>query len=294
MEMNVQIELDGVNVFFDVVGPQLMPVGDEMVERPTLLILHGGPGFDHSTLRPYFDRFADTHQVVYLDHRGCGRSIAAPESWRLDQWSDDVAAFCNKLGIERPLIFGHSFGGMVAMHTAVRYPKLAAKLILSSTAAQFLLKEAVDVATKLGGERAGQIARDFFSAPTVEGYELYAEVCLPLYNQKTADEGGAFRNRAIQRPEVTVHFFSNEMMDMDLRPDIGDITCPTLVLGGAEDPVTPARCSQEIAKAIGTNARLEIFADCGHGVHRDNPKQAEKVIREFLAYTEPSSKPHDD
>ena len=44
-----------------------------MVKRPTLIVLHGGPGFDHASLRPYFDRFSDSHQVIYLDHRGNGR-----------------------------------------------------------------------------------------------------------------------------------------------------------------------------------------------------------------------------
>lgn len=279
----MQIELNGAKIFFDVVGPQLMPVGDKMKVRPTLLVLHGGPGYDHTTLRPYFDRFANSYQVIYLDHRGCGRSNGAVESWNLDQWADDVAAFCDKLGIERPLVFGQSFGGMVAMHYASRYPKRLSRLILSSTAARFLLDETVAFATKLGGDKAGQVAQDFFTTPTLEGFEQYAEVCLPLYNQTPAEEGAQYRNRAIQRPEVTVHFFSNEMMDMDLRPGIGAITCPTLVLGGAEDPVTPVRCSQEIAAAIGDNARLEIFSGCGHGVHRDEPDRAEKMMRDFLA-----------
>lgn len=279
----MKIELNGADIFFDVVGPELLPAGAEVIERPALLVLHGGPGYDQMTLRPYFDRFADSYQVIYLDHRGCGRSGGPKESWHLDQWADDVAAFCNKLSIEQPLVFGQSFGGMVAMHFAARYPSYPSKLILSSTAAQFLLDETVAFATKLGGEKAGQVAHEFFSAPTLEGYERYAEVCLPLYNRKSGDEGAEYRNWAIQRPEVTVHFFNNEMMDMDLRSSIGSIACPTLVLGGAEDPVTPVRCSQEIAAAIGTNARLEIFPDCGHGVHRDDPDRAEKVMRDFLS-----------
>lgn len=279
----MKIELNGAEIFFDVVGSQLMPTRGEIVERPVLLILHGGPGYDHTTLRPYFDRFADRYQVIYLDHRGCGRSKAGQESWRLDQWADDVAAFCDTLSLERPLVFGQSFGGMVAMHFAARFPKYPSKLVLSSTAAQFLLDETVAFATKLGGEKAGQVAHEFFTAPTVEGYERYAEVCLPLYNRKSAEEGAEYRSWAIQRPEVTVHFFTNEMMDMDLRASIGAITCPTLVLGGAEDPVTPTRCSEEIATSIGTNARLEIFPGCGHGVHRDDPERAEKVMRDFLS-----------
>lgn len=281
MELALQIDVNGASIFFDVVGPYLMPDGDALVARKTLLVLHGGPGYDHTTLRPYFDRFADIYQVVYLDHRGCGRSFASQDTWHLDQWADDIAVFCQQLGIQKPHVFGQSFGGMVAMHFAARHPERLAKLILSSTAARFLLEDTVAYATKLGGPDAGRVARDFFSNPSLEGYARYSDVCLPLYNQKPAADA-AYRNWAIQRPEVTVHFFKNEMMDMDLRPALAGITCPTLVLGGGEDPVTPVQCSKDIAASIGGNARLEIFVGCGHGVHRDEPDRAEETLRSFL------------
>ena len=64
--------------------------------------------------------------------------------------------------------------------------------------------------------------------------------------------------------------------------NIANITCPTLVIGGTIDPVTPPLCSQSIADAIGDNARLQMFEGCGHGPHRDNPEGAEKVMRNFL------------
>ncbi|WP_147113387.1 alpha/beta fold hydrolase [Tateyamaria sp. syn59] len=276
------LHLNGARIFFDTVGPRLQPEGDHMVERPTLLVLHGGPGFDHSTLRPYFDRFADAFQVVFLDHRGCGRSDAPQNTWHLDQWADDIADFCTALGIEKPLVFGQSFGGMVAMHYAARHPDHPARLILSSTAARFLLEDTVAKATELGGPEAGQIAHDFFSNPTLDGYKRYGEVCLPLYSRTIPTDGASFRNRAIEKPEVNIHFFANEMMGMDLRPQLAAISCPTLVLGGVEDPVTPTRCSEEIAAAIGANARLELFENCGHGVHRDDPEGAERMMRAFL------------
>lgn len=276
------IDINGARLFFDVVGAGLEPTADGMREKPTLLMLHGGPGYDHSTLRPHFDRFADTYQVIYIDHRGCGRSPADHATCTLDQWADDIATFCATLGIEKPMVFGQSFGGMVAMHYAARYPDGPEKLILSSTAAQFRLDATVEMAGTLGGTEAADVARAFFSAPSIEGYEEYARVCLPLYTQAVATEGAGFRNRAVQRPEITVHFFENEMMAMDLRPEIASITCPTLVLAGALDPVTPLVCAEEIAQAIGDNARLEVFDTCGHGVHRDDPDGSEDVMRGFL------------
>ena len=67
------IDVGSARLFFDVVGEGLDAANPKMEKRPTLILLHGGPGYDHSTLRPYFDRYRDTHQLIYLDHRGCGR-----------------------------------------------------------------------------------------------------------------------------------------------------------------------------------------------------------------------------
>ena len=56
-----------------------MPDGPSMREKPTLLLLHGGPGFDHSIYKPVYSSLADCAQIVYLDHRGNGRSDAGPK-----------------------------------------------------------------------------------------------------------------------------------------------------------------------------------------------------------------------
>ena len=61
--MRVEID-DGVRLFFDVTGNVLELGADGVKEKPTMLILHGGPGFDHTTMRPWFDRFSDLAQVV--------------------------------------------------------------------------------------------------------------------------------------------------------------------------------------------------------------------------------------
>lgn len=278
----MQISVNGARLFFDVVGPLLEPSGDIMAKRPTMLMLHGGPGYDHSTLRPHFDQFSDQVQIIYLDHRGGGRSSGTIETWTLDQWADDVAEFCRVLGIEKPIVFGQSFGGMVAMHYAARHIDGPSKLILSSTTAKFRLDETVKMTRMLGGERPATIAREFFSAPTLDRYEAYADACVPLYLQTEAPDAGDYRKRAIHKPEIAVHFFEREMRDMDLLAEIAAVTCPTLVLAGAQDPVTPVICSKDIANAIGTNAQLEIFEGCGHGVHRDNAEGSARVMRAFL------------
>jgi proline iminopeptidase len=278
------VDIEGARIFFDVVGAELAIDGERMLRRPSLIVMHGGPGFDHSTLRPYFDRFSDTHQVIYIDHRGNGRSGGAPDSWTLARWGDDVKAFCEALGIEAPVVYGNSFGGMVAMSYASRHPAHPAKLILSSTAARMRLQTTLQMMESKGGARARQIAESFWSEPTEEVLPDYIDVCMPLYNPRPNPAEAAARKRAILRPEVMMHFIKGEMRQMDLTPQLGAIRAPTLILAGAHDPVTPVECSREIAAALlGGLADLRVFEDAGHGVHRDEPERTEAVLRAFLS-----------
>src|SRR5512146_2147248 len=100
---------NGVRLYFDVEGCGLAARGPEMAARPTIVLLHGGPGADHSLFKPEFSAMADAAQVVYLDQRGSGRSgHGDPGLWTWDQWADDVAAFCQALGIEAPVLVGTS------------------------------------------------------------------------------------------------------------------------------------------------------------------------------------------
>jgi pimeloyl-ACP methyl ester carboxylesterase len=281
----VYVDVGTARIYFDTVGSQLALAAESVSERPTLIVLHGGPGFDHTTLRPYFDRFADTHQVLYLDHRGNGRSTGEPESWNLAQWGDDVRAVCDALGIEKPCVYGNSFGGMVALSYASRHPDHPAKVVFSSTAARMHLQETFDMMEELGGGRARAVAERFWTEPDETSRAEYLDVCLPLYNPVPhPEEAAALKKRALMRTEVLEHFVLGEMRTMDLRAGLSAVRAPALVLAGRRDPITPVACSEEIvAKLPDGVGELRLFEHCGHGVHRDDPEEAEVALRRFLA-----------
>jgi len=75
-------------------------------EAPGVVLLHGGPGFDHTSYKPSFAHLSDIAQVIlYFDHRGNGHSSGNdPGTWNLAQWGDDVKSFCDSLGIEKPIV----------------------------------------------------------------------------------------------------------------------------------------------------------------------------------------------
>jgi proline iminopeptidase len=281
------VDLGGQRIFFDVVGAKLEADGPRMREKPTLIVLHGGPGFDHSGLRGDFDGFADIAQVVYLDHRGNGRSVPSdPKTWTLAQWGDDIRAFCDALGIEKPIVFGQSFGGMVAQSYATRHPEHPRALVLSSTAARMDFDASLALFQAKGGAEAHEAAVRMWNTGNDEEFDTYMRVCMPLYNTTERAGGENARQRAVMRREVFRHFSlpGCEMRSMDFRPVLNKILCPTLILAGAEDPITPPHLAQEILTSIKAGrATLRVFDDCGHGAFRDRPETVLVTIREFVA-----------
>src|SRR3978361_2123940 len=159
------MSVNGVRLFFDVEGAKFVPDGAAMRQKPVLLMLHGGPGADHSIYRPAYSALADIAPIVSLHHRGNGRSEDGPrEAWNLAQWGDDVHAFCEVLGIVDPIVLGASFGGMVAMAYATRHPAHPSKLIPISTAASGAehLNRRIELFERFGGPEAGALARRRF------------------------------------------------------------------------------------------------------------------------------------
>jgi len=155
----VRVAVGDTHLYFDVEGMGLVPDGPTMRERPVVVCLHGGPGFDHSMVKTALAPLADVAQLVFPDHRGQGRSDPSePARWNLDTWIDDLRDFCEALGLERPIILGQSFGGIVAMGAAIRYPDLPAKLIVSSSIAKFRLDRSLPMFEKLEVNGEGQHA----------------------------------------------------------------------------------------------------------------------------------------
>jgi pimeloyl-ACP methyl ester carboxylesterase len=278
----MRVKVGDIHLFFDVEGAKLRPDGARMREVATVVLLHGGPGFDHSNFKPDFSRLAEIAQVVYLDHRGNGRSDRGdPAKWNFPQWGDDVRAFCEALEIERPIVLGISFGGMVAMSYATRHPEHPGKLVLSSTAARSRQDRSLEMFERLGGVEVREVARRFFENPGPETAVEYQKKCFPLYNRTPSSL--EFMQRAVMNRELMVDFFKNESHAFNFLPDLGRIKCPTLIAAGELDPILPVADSNDIAAAMAPGvARLEVFANAGHGAHRDQPDRFFRILSEFI------------
>jgi pimeloyl-ACP methyl ester carboxylesterase len=284
----MRVTVNGIRLFFDVEGARHVPNARAMRTKPTLLLLHGGPGHDHSYYKPAYSAFADIAQVIYLDHRGNGRSEYGPkELWNLAQWGDDVRGFCEALEIEKPIVLGVSFGGMVAMSYATRHLDYPGKLVLVSTDARggSHAQAKVEMFGKLGGADAGALAHrrfnDLDASPEV--LVKWMEIAYPLYTQSGLDVEAA--ERAILHRECTAWFNKpgGESRTFNFLPELARIQCPTLLIGGKLDPMIPIECQRDIAAAIPAQwLEYHEFENAGHGVMPDAPEEMVKLVRGFI------------
>ncbi|HZX04035.1 alpha/beta hydrolase [Kribbella sp.] len=283
----MRVIVDGIGLYFDVDGAGLVAEGEVMTERPVLVLLHGGPGGDHSLFKPEFTAMSDVAQVVYLDQRGSGRSDRGdPAAWTWQRWADDVAEFCAVVGLRRVLLVGTSSGGLVGMTCAARFPELVAGLVLDSTlGAPTTLAESLDVFERRGGVVAREAAARFLGGDTSsEAASAWWEYALPLYGADAGDTQ-LRRTRAKINEEVQDHFRQGGCGPVDVAPFAASIVCPTLILAGQDDPVSPAVGAQRLADSLtGSPVRMETLDRVGHGVFRQAPDRAFDLLRAFLPH----------
>ncbi|HUJ04954.1 MAG TPA: alpha/beta hydrolase [Streptosporangiaceae bacterium] len=287
----MRVSIGDVLLYFDVDGCGLMASGASMRARPSLVLLHGGPGADHTFFKPEFGALADVGQVVYLDQRGSGRSDrASAAEWTWDRWADDVAAFCAALGIGRPVLVGTSSGGLVAMQCAARHPALVAGLVLdSSFGAPMTEQESLDVIGRRGGPAAREAASTYFGGDQgPAAAQAWERLVLPLYASGTRSDLAERRARAMVSDDVQQHFRRGGCGPAEIGERAAAITCPVLILAGNDDPVVPVAASRRLA-ALLTQApvRLEILDGVGHGVVRQVPDRGLALVREFVATLAP-------
>ena len=289
----MRAKLRGTEIYFDVEGMGLAPDGPRMVEKPVAFVLHGGPGGDHTSYKPALSPLADKLQLVYIDHRGQGRSARGPrETYTLDNNVEDMEALREHLGLEKIVVLGASYGGMVALTYAVRYPQNVSHLIAIVTASSHRF---LDAAKKNMAERGTDeqklVAEKLWSGTFADEEELrqYFDVMGPMYSMKFDPEKAMERRmRGIVSPDAINEGFAGFLRDYDVTDQLYRITAPTLVIAGRHDWICPPEFSQLIASKI-PNADFRIFEESGHSVMGDEHDDFIDAIRGFLVYQQPTS-----
>jgi proline iminopeptidase len=276
------------DIFFDVEGLSLVPEGPRMRERPTAFLIHGGPGGDHSGFKPAFTPLTDAMQLVYFDHRGQGRSAKGdPARYTLDENVEDMEALRRHLGLGPIVSLGTSYGGMVAMAHAARYPESVSHLVLMVTASHggFIPRAQEILAERGTAEQKALCAKVWEGGfESEEELKRFYRVMGPLYARRfdaaAAEDGIA---RAVHSPEPLNLAFKpgGTLRRFDLRPELGRITAPTLIIAGAYDWICPPEFSEEIHRLI-SGSRYALFEEASHSLRVDAPERMLAEIRAFV------------
>lgn len=274
--------MNGVELFFDVEGAQLVPEGPWMRERPVVVLVHTGPGIDHSLYKAHIGpELARDAQVIYLDQRGAGRSDwSSPEHWTLDTWVDDLVGFCDALELERPAILGTGVGGVVSLLYAARHPNRIDRLVLVSTVPRYSHTRVIAAFDRLGGPEAGEVAARYFADPSDATFAEYLRVCVPLYTRDPLPAD--YVARIAMNTTLSAHWDGSGRRNYDVRAEAVAVRCPTLVLVGADDPDSGLAGGEELVAALpDEHVIFRVFPNTGHGVFRDAPVAME-LVREFV------------
>jgi proline iminopeptidase len=280
----------GTRIYFDVEGMGLVPDGPVMRARPAAMVIHGGPGSDHTGFKPGFSPLAARLQLIYFDHRGQGRSDPAdPATYTLDENVEDMEALRRHLGLGPIVSIGTSYGGMVAMAHAARHPEAVSHLVLIVTAAHggFIPRAQALVRDRGTAEQQSVCEKLWEGAfRSAEEMRHYYSVMGPMYARRHDDAAAeAGRLRTTHSPEALNRAFgpTGFLRTFDLRPELPRIAVPTLVLAGRHDWICPPGYSEEIASLI-PHADLRVFEHSSHSIRSDEPEAMVDAILGFLVY----------
>lgn len=281
-------DINGASLYFDVVSSGLAVDAQGDRSKPALFVQHGGPGADHTYFRPFIDELGKVAQVVYVDHRGTGRSSDAPlQSYTVEQMADDLDALRQHLGLETIILLGHSYGGMVAQVFAQRHPGSLEKLILSNTAPDWgFWEEAQEIADRVATPEQKEIYKELFegSITNQEEYDAWWAKCMSLYfREPRAELLEALANRGRGRFEVASYMMANELPGFNAYDGLDRIDVPTLVIAGAHDWITPPSQSERIAERI-QGSQYALLENSGHQAFADaDEQQYLEVVAKFIS-----------
>lgn len=261
---------------------------------PPCLLLHGGPGLDHHEFVPWLSPLASSARLVYLDYRGNGRSPRIPpEQFTTAAVVEDIEALRQSLGFAQMAVLGHSFGGFIALSYALAYPTAVSRLIISCSAPSYDI--GAEVEEQLVGYGSPEVTAAFARENTMQSDEDMRAIIfdeLPFYfatyPEKTRQHAEAWARETIYSAALSSWWGVNQMPLYDVRPRLGELHMPTLVIAGRHDRV----CSLHQATIMQQGIPGALLALCEHSGHMPQMEESEhyvQVVRNFLVAGSSSS-----
>jgi len=269
--VNVRLA-DGVSIFVHEVG-----------EGFPVILIHGGPGLDHTHMSPWLDSLGDEFRLLYVDARGQGRSERVdPETLSLDRFANDVDLLADALGLDGFALLGHSFGAIIATRHAVERGTAAGYVISGGGDSSNELLADVDASLEAMGEAGDAIAESWEQEKTVETEDELRRLLktqMPFHFYGEPPPG--FSDNMVGSPEVLRHFANAGYGNFDYGPQLGRVSKPTLVVVGEHDRTTTPRAARVLHEGI-EGSELAVIPDSGHMSFVEQPEAYLGAVRPFL------------
>jgi proline iminopeptidase len=256
---------------------------EEIGDGVPVLVLHGGPGMDHTMFRPYLDPLGEDFRVLYVDERGQGRSDRVdPQTLSLEVFARDVDLVAEALGLEHFALLGHSFGAIIATYHATELGTAVAYVISGGADTSDALAADVEAALDALGPEGRAIAASWEDEKTVATEEQLRELLrtqMPFHFHGPVPAG--YGDETVGAPDVLRHFANVGYGDFDYRPKLSDVHKPTLVLVGEHDRTTTPRAARILHEGI-VNSELVVLPEAGHMSFVERPDRYVDAVRRFL------------
>jgi pimeloyl-ACP methyl ester carboxylesterase len=256
---------------------------EEVGEGFPLVVLHGGPGLDHTHFRPWLDPLGDDFRLLYVDERGQGKSERVdPETLSLEVFARDVDLLAEALGLERFALLGHSFGAIVTTWHAIEVGTAAAYVISAGADGSGPMMADVEASLAAMAEQGVAIAETWEREQTVESEAELKDLLaaqMPFHFHGEVPPG--FAEETVGSPEVLRHFARIGYGDFDYRPRLQNVRRPTLVIVGEHDRTTSARAARVLHEGI-EGSELVVVPNAGHMSFVEDPERYLDAVRGFL------------
>jgi 3-oxoadipate enol-lactonase / 4-carboxymuconolactone decarboxylase len=256
------INANGVELFYDLTGPEDAPV----------VIFSTSVGATLEMWDPQVRALLDRFRLLRYDTRGHGRSEVVDRPTSIEELADDLAGLLDALGIAKAHLVGLSLGGMTGQALALRHPDKLESLVLLATSAYLPPAEAwTERAATVRSKGMATIADTVMSRWFTRAFRERAPAIV-----------AAIRERFVANDANGYAICCEAIRDMDLRPAIGAVRTPTLILAGADDPATPVAMMEDIRARI-PDAEMIIVPRTAHLLNIERPEIVNAHLAAFLA-----------
>ena len=265
---------------------------EAMGEGEPIIIVHGGPGLDHSYFLPYLEPLAKEYRLIFYDQRASGRSTAGDSAaFTMAQFVDDIDAIRKAFDYDTVHLMAHSWGGLLGMRYAIEYPeRLRSLMLVNSNPASSALQETANARLQARITPADSVARmniintEGFRQRVPEALATYFRVAFKpsFYNRDQTDKLRFwFDDRYVENSVMLQGLGADaSFRSFDLHPHLTSLSMPTLILHGVHDPVSRSEIEPMLEAIRGS--RLIMIEESGHFPFIETQSAFNQHILDFL------------